>query len=289
MQEIIAFNEAFSGLGLMVGPVLGAGFFYIAGYQGMFYLLTAVFLLGAWLVFALISVDKPYVITDEADNKVTALLIKKEILVNCLPLVFAMAAVGFCDTVIAPHLAQYGLTPPQIGILWALSDSGYALFSCFLANALDMFNLKKVNLAGLALVSFSYWLLGPWDLLFPSSPLFTMVGLTLVAATLALLYISSLPNLISVSTDQLALIKDDILIDSLSGIASSATSLGEVLGPLVAGVAVDVVGVSEAGGVLGCAGFACCGVYYLLGMRGTRGKKSLIQPEVELSDPNSSK
>ena len=289
MQEIIAFNEAFSGLGLMIGPVLGAGFYYLAGYQGMFYLLTLVFLLGAWLVFTLISVDKPYVITDEADNQVTSLLMKKEILVNCMPLVFAMAAVGFCDTVIAPHLAQYGLTPPQIGILWALSDSGYALFSCFLANSLDMFDLKKVNLVGLALASFSYWLLGPWDVLLPASPLFTMVGLTLVAVTLALLYISSLPNLISVSTDQLALIKDDILIDSLSGIASSATSLGEVLGPLVAGVAVDIGGVSQAGGVLGSTGFACCGLYYLLGMRAARSRKPLIHAEIELSDPSSSK
>lgn len=285
MNEIIAFNEVFSGLGLMVGPVIGAGFYYLTGYQGMFYLLTLVFLFGASAVYSLVGPDKPYVITDEAKNNVLSLLKRKEILVNCLPLVYSMAGVGFCDTVIAPHLAQYGLTPPQIGILWALSDSGYAIFSCFLADSLHRFRLKRVNLLGLAIVSGSYWLLGPWELVLPESPVFTMIGLTLVAVTLAMLYISSLPNLINVATSELDLTKDDILIDSLSGIASSSASLGEVLGPLVAGVTVDLVGVSEAGGLVGCAGFVCCGVYYLVAIKAAKTRTTLFTAELELTDP----
>lgn len=263
MNEVIAFNEVFSGVGLMVGPVVGAGFYTLVGYRGMFYCLALVFVLGAWGMLALLEADKDYYVASEGSNTLTKMAGKKEILINCLPLVYSMAAIGFCDTVIAPHLQGFGLTQVEIGFLWALSDTGYAIFSCFLAKTLDWFNLKRVNLTGLALAVLSYWLLGPWEALFPATPLLTMVGLTLISVSVALHYVAALPNLVQVATRDLGLAKDDILIDSLSGIVSSANSLGEVIGPLAAGWLVDEVGVSTAGGVQGVAGVAITVVYVL--------------------------
>ena len=274
MNEIIALNEVFSGLGLMIGPVVGSAFYYLAGYRGMFYLLGLVFVAGAWVIYALLEADKDYVVLDENTNKITAMILHKEILVNCLPLVYSMAAIGFCDTVIAPHLHEYGLSQIEIGFLWALSDTGYAISSLFLAKTLEWFNLKRVNLTGLVVAFLSYWLLGPWEAIFPKSPLLTMIGLTLISVSVALHYVAALPNLVKVATEDLELPKDDILIDSLSGIVSSANSLGEVIGPLVAGLLVDEMDVSQAGGVQGTAGVLLTAIYLLYYLFGRDSQKT---------------
>ena len=268
MNEIIASNEVSSGIGLMVGPAVGAGFYFLTGYQGMFNMLSVIFVTGAVVVYVFVGKDTPYVIVDEeGKNNVSSLLKRKEILVNCFPFVYAMAEAGFCDAVIAPHLAIFGFAPPEIGILWALSDCGYVIFSLVIANSVHRFELKRVNLVALGIVSMSYWLLGPWELLLPRFSFFTVAGQTILAAVLAMLNITILPTLLNVAVSELDLTKDDILIDSLAGIASGAAYLGEVLGPLIAGVTVDFVGVSEAGGIVGCAGFFFCGIFYLLTMK----------------------
>lgn len=284
MNEIIAFTEAISGLGLMVGPVIGSGFCYLAGYQGMFYCLAGVFLVGGFVVYRFVSVDHPYVVADEDENRITALCYRGELIINCLPLVFSMAAVGFCDTVIAPHLEKNALTSEEIGVLWALADSGYAIVSCFLAQSLGLFDLKKVNIAGLAMVFIAYWLLGPWEVLFPQSPTLTIIGLTVISISVALLYIAALPNLINVAVEECGMTKDDILIDSLSGMVSSATSLGEILGPLTAGLIADYFDVPQAGGIMGLVGAGLTALYwcYCVSELRSRQRRKAVE-ETELS------
>jgi len=240
-----------------------------------------VFLVGSVCLRLIFDKDKEYVLLDEGSNSVSAIYFRKEILLNCLPLAVTTAAVCFADTVIAPHLETYGMTSVNIALLWGLTDLGYPVVSCYLAKYLGKFDLKKLNFVGILLTMASYWLFGPWEVLFPPSLPVIIVGLSLIAIAAAIHYIVALPLLIRVATVDLRLAKDDILIDSLSSLISTTNSLGEVVGPLLAGLTVDWIGIADAGGMHGIAVglFACAYLVYVV--KSAQGKGGLSEELTE--------
>lgn len=277
INEIISVTEICSGLGLILGPFVGAGLYWLAGYQGMFYGLAVIFLVGSFSLYLIFQSDKDYLLLDEGENSVTSLYFRKEILLNCLPLTLTVAAVCFTDTVIAPHLETYGMNSVKIALLWGVTDLTYPLVSCYLAKYMDKFDLKRLNFAGMIITMASYWLFGPWEVLFPPFLPVIITGLTLISVSAAIHYIVALPNLIDVAVTDLGLMRDDVLIDTLSSLTSAATSFGEMMGPLLAGAMTDWIGIPDAGGAhgVGVGLFAC--IYFLYILKSRSAKSPLRQ------------
>lgn len=263
MNELIALTETFSGFGLVAGPAIGAGLYVIAGYEGVFLGLGLLFLAGSVLIYFLLHSDKPYLIAESESHSLVSLILKYPIMINCLPVLFSMIAIGFCDTVMGPHFETFSLSPLEVGFLWAIADTGYLVVSLVLAKTLDHVNLRMVNLAGIVVVAVAYWMLGPWDVVLPRMLGLVVIGLGLISVAIAAHYIAALPNLILVAEEELHFTKDDLLIDALSALVASSTFLGEVLGPVLAGYLADLYGVEFSGGLFGIAE-AAIGLLYLL-------------------------
>jgi hypothetical protein len=80
----------------------------------------------------------------------------------------------------------------------------------------------------------------------------------------AIAYIIAVPILVEVATEELGLLCDDTLTDGLSSVAATYMSLGEVMGPLLAGGLISQLGFEAAGTVMGCAGVGVMAAYLLI-------------------------
>lgn len=139
----------------------------------------------------------------------------------------------------------------------------YMATSYYLARRLSHFPLKVVLVVGIVLSLTSFFLMGPSKWLPHTLPL-VIVGTMCVSMGVAITYIVAMPNLVEVATEELGLPCDDSLTDGLSSVATTFMSLGEVMGPLLAGGLVSQLGFEVAGTVMGGAGVGVLGCYLLI-------------------------
>ena len=139
----------------------------------------------------------------------------------------------------------------------------YMATSYYLARRLSHFPLKVVLVVGLGLSLTSFFLMGPSKWLPHSWPI-VIVGVVCVSMGVATTYIVAMPNLVEVATEELGLVCDDSLTDGLGSVATTFMSLGEVVGPLLAGGLVSQLGFEMAGTVMGVAGVGVMGAYLFI-------------------------
>lgn len=115
MNEIFGMVEFFGGLGLMVSPVAGSGAYYLMGFQGVFWLMTGVFVLAVPVIFCSLGPDRAYRSQGSPSSKPIRLMLRPRILFSSLSLAYSLAAIGYFDASIAPHLLTFNLTQIEIG------------------------------------------------------------------------------------------------------------------------------------------------------------------------------
>lgn len=99
----------------MVSPVAGSGAYYLVGFQGVFWLMTGLFVIAVPVIFCSLGPDRAYRSQGSSSSKPCGLLFRPRILSSSLCLSYSMAAIGYFDASIAPHLLTFGLTQIQIG------------------------------------------------------------------------------------------------------------------------------------------------------------------------------
>ena len=254
MNEILGLCEFYSGLGLMVGPVVGSSLFYFAGFQGLFYSLAVVFLLTAPLIYKWLGPDRPYKEGSIVEEQPGLLCFR--IIVNAMALGYSMAMIGFLDTAIAPHLSTYGVREEIIGVILACTDCAYTLSSFTLSKVLKYLPLLWVLAFGLLVSSVAFYLMGPWEYLFPAELSLVILGMACLSMGLGVILVATLPALVEVAVIHMGIENSDKLSDDLSGLATSFMSLGEVVGPLLGGLMVDLYGFNDGAAIMGGMGMA---------------------------------
>lgn len=252
ISEILGLCEFYSGLGLMIGPVIGSSLFYLAGFKGLFFTLAGVFLVTTPLIYRWLGQDREYSEGSEEDSQGN--LMSFRIIVNVMALGYSMAMIGFLDTAIAPHLSSYGVSEEMIGIILACTDCAYTLSSFTLSKILDYLPLLWVLSFGLLLSSVAFYLMGPWEYIFPQDLGLVILGMACLSMGLGVILVATLPSLVEVAVTYMGLEKTDKLSDDLSGLTTSFMSLGEVAGPLLGGLLVDIFGFNDGAAVMGGAG-----------------------------------
>lgn len=255
LNEVLGMIEFASGLGLMVGPALGAFVYYFLGFRGVFWSLSVLFILSAPVIYCGLGPDRGYIQSGETSEGVNVYT-SPRLVVNSLAMGYAMALISFFDTAIAPHLMEYGVATVDIGIILAASDCGYTLMSLILSKILHLLSLKWVLVTGLILACTAYTLMGPWPWLYPQELWVVILGIACLSVSLGIVVVSTMPNLVKVATVVLGMPNDDPLADALSsknyaGMLATYMSLGEVVGPLLGGYLVDVWGFANGAAVMG--------------------------------------
>lgn len=246
LNEVLGMIEFSAGLGMMVGPAVGSLVYSFLGFMGVFLALAGLYIATIPVLYFWLGPDREYaesICTNQTMNVYT----NSRLVVNCLVMGYAMSLISFFDAAIAPHLASFGLTTVEIGLILALTDAGYTVVSLVLSRVLRYMELKWVLSTGLLLGALAYCLIGPWGLLIPVRLWIVIGGIVCLSMSMGIVAVTIMPNLVKVATVSLGFANDDPLADALSskdqvGMLATYMSLGEVMGPLLGGYMVDTWG-----------------------------------------------
>ncbi|XP_066143495.1 MFS-type transporter SLC18B1-like [Euwallacea fornicatus] len=228
--------ETFIGLGLSAGPGIGGLLYAVGGFSLPFYVSGSIAIVIAVVNMFVLPQPKKEVL--EKGGSLINLLRLPSVFVTCVMTVVVAVSVSFLDPTLEPHLREkFGLSPSQVGLLFVLSAATYGISSPIMGWIGDKTNSYVALMSSGLLGSFLMLLfLGP-------SPIFSFIegSLWLNAVTLGILGIFAAMTLIPTYQHIIDNALEEGFPDCLSthsaisGLWSSAYSLGEVIGPIMGG------------------------------------------------------
>mmetsp|Transcript_14161 Transcript_14161/g.14224 ORF Transcript_14161/g.14224 Transcript_14161/m.14224 type:complete len:155 (+) Transcript_14161:758-1222(+) len=96
-------------------------------------------------------------------------------------------------------------------------------------------------------------MIGPWVWILGSASTFPTIGMCLIAFGGSLGYVTPLPYMLD-EADDLGIAEKTNIYDALSGLFNMSVSLGEIIGPLAAGIFVEISGFANSCLIMGLLG-----------------------------------
>lgn len=114
----------------------------------------------------------------------------------------------------------------------------------------------------------AYLMMAPWEAILPKELWVVLVSLPIMGLGQAMIYsknylVPTYPHLIRSASEDYGYAHDDILVDALSGLSNIACDVGEIIGPIFAGVMADIIGMENTGVIVAFSCFAYAGVYLI--------------------------
>ena len=177
----------------------------------------------------------------------------------------------------------------MVGILFGVCTFTYFLASLFESKISHCCLPQITILIGILGTSASFFLIGPWELVFGSRLIPVVVGLGSLGISGAFMYskkylVPATGMIIKQATTEYGLKYDDRLLDSISALTNFFCNLGEASGPLVAGFLSNEIGFSNGCCLIGVISLAFCVVYVLVFWGCSNSKGTRTMPITEYID-----
>lgn len=234
LEEVIALFEMVAGIGMMVGPVIAGLLYGYVGFRWIFYGMGIMFLCILPGAFTITEPER-FDMEQEVEVSVFTMCAYKEILLDAGAVAYVIMCLGVMETYVSTHLIAEGLSIEEVGLAFATDPAAYTVCCYVYGKLLKTMNLRRVIQAGLLLGVLSSLLMGPPYPL-PASGVSVVLGMTVMGTAIASVYVPALPHMIA-AAEALGFYVDDRLNDALSSVATGSFSLGEMLGPVLGGVA----------------------------------------------------
>ncbi|CAL1297558.1 unnamed protein product [Larinioides sclopetarius] len=237
---IFSITETCIGVGMSIGPAIGAALFSVGGFSLPFFVLGGFVVLTVPLCWYLLrNVEDPAVVlTPSVSYK--KLLSMPHVIVVCFILIIASQAQGFIDPTLEPHMRQYNLGKGAIGFLFFLMSGVYAISSPLIGwISGKMKNKYPIMIFGLLLITLSMLLIGPSKFLpIQGSIWLSLVALAMFGFSFAAAYVPTFESMFIAALN--GGLEDDLnTYCVVSGLWTSVYSLGEVTGPSLGGILSD--------------------------------------------------
>lgn len=237
--------ETFFGLGLIVGPTVGGALYELGGYTLPFAAMGGVLLVAATITTCCLPSEGAEASTESQASRGQFLAAIKipSIFLTCCAIISASISIGFLQATLEPHLRSLDLTPVQMGLMFILNGSTYALLAPFWGMMCDKYLSPRTLITfGATVVVVSFTFIGPVP--------FLHLKLSLALCIVSLIVHGVGFGAVLVSTfagahrDAIANgFPDDLGTYGLvSGIWTSTFALGCFIGPSAGGVLMDYVG-----------------------------------------------
>ena len=262
----VAFMELLTGLGLMLGPLLGGVLFELGGYQCPFYVMSAIFIIATPFILKRLPSDKQL---HEDEEKKTLHLSKffkdRKIMFLYVLLILPNCGISFLEPTLAHHLSDYTSNQLFIALLFSVGTITYALTIPLISLLHKDYNKKTVLIFGTLICSLSYIFIGPYEGIgLPPRLWITIVGLSLMGIGCAFTLVPSIPEFIYIGSEIYPDEKEGVG-DMASGLYNSAYSAGILIGPLVGGALDEKIGFGSAEGLYSMVSFGILMLYVAFG------------------------
>ncbi|KAI8508605.1 hypothetical protein Bbelb_137040 [Branchiostoma belcheri] len=167
VAKVMGTLEIFVGLGMMAGPPIGGVLYNLGGFKLPFFAVGGL-MFGCCAVLAALI---PTQIDDEQGGKKDVSLLDflkiPSVILACEITVVGYVVINYLEPVIQPYLAkEFSVTPPQVGLLFLLLASVYAVCAPVWGWLADKKNVVRTMMAlGLLVLSVGALLVGPSPLL----------------------------------------------------------------------------------------------------------------------------
>lgn len=231
--------ETFVGLGMTVGPALGAALYALQGYKLPFLLLGGFMILMVPLNMVLLPAQISGV--QVKSGSIIQLLKLPTVVIMCVVVVVQASAWSFLDPFLEPQLrGNFSLSTETVGLVFLMMSATYGIFCPVWGWVADRWEHTSIMMfCGMILSSIALLLLGPTELLpFIDNYLWlNMLSLILLGVAMALAIIPTFQSMMDYAID--AGFEDGISTYSVvSGLWAASYSLGDFVGPSLGGVLV---------------------------------------------------
>ena len=156
---------------------------------------------------------------------------------------------GYLSAVIELHLLTFNLSVAISGFCYGICTVVYFLASLFEEKFIQVSNAKFVIYFGIILTSISFILIGPWELLFPRNIEIVCIGLGLLGFSGSLMYsniylVPTTSQIINNSVNVYGYKYNDLLLDGIASLTNFFSNIGEIFGPIFAGLLSEYFGYS---------------------------------------------
>ena len=156
----MGFYEISTGLGMIVGPLMGGWLYSIGGFPLPFYVVGAMMLFGALINFFLV----PKIETSEMESGSVLDVIKSPgILITSVMQLITWSGMDFNIPFLEPLLSNSGITSNEVvvGILFMIMAVCYIVTSPIAGIISDKYSSKGTMVFGNLMIGISYAILGP--------------------------------------------------------------------------------------------------------------------------------
>jgi len=266
VEKKIAFMELITGLGLMLGPLLGGALYLLGGYQCPFYTLSGIFIVASPFILKKLPSDK--LINEEKKMNplhLSKFFLNRKVVMCFLLMMLPNCGISFLEPTLANHLTEFTSSDFLISLLFSVGTLTYAL-TIPLINLMDKnYNKKTALIFGTIVCSISYIFLGPYGGFGLQSELWIIImGLCIMGVGAAFCLVPSIPEFINLGSEIYPDDKEGVG-DMASGLFNSAYSAGILIGPLVGGALDEKIGFANAEALYSLVTLGILGSYIVLG------------------------
>ena len=255
-QKYLPAAEFFGGIGLTIGPTLGAASYQVLGFTGIALVAAAPFVLLVVLVVVFVKPGSSLE-TSSSEFRLSGLLKNTNIILDAVLLVYVNTCITFLDPSLGPYLDSLGYSVSTIGVAFLMSCLGYCVTCLVLSFTIDKLDIKLLQSVSLVVCSLMVALVPSW---YQTGPVLTFAALACIGVALACPFSATMTAMAEIA--QIAgFKKTDQLQDAISGIFTFAFSIGDIAGPLVSGFMVHWLSFETSMLVMSCVGLVLSCVY----------------------------
>ena len=237
--------ETFFGVGLIVGPTVGGALYELGGYTLPFAAMGGVLLAAATATACFLPSEGAEASPESQTSRGNffAAIKVPSISLACIAIISASISIGFLQATLEPHLRPLSLTPVQMGLMFILNGSTYALLAPFWGMMCDKYLSPRTLITfGAVVVALAFTFIGPM----PFLPMKLSLALCIVSLIIHGIGFGAVLVSTFAGAHRDALthgFPDDLGTYGLvSGIWTSTFALGCFIGPSAGGVLMDYIG-----------------------------------------------
>mmetsp|Transcript_12002 Transcript_12002/g.22944 ORF Transcript_12002/g.22944 Transcript_12002/m.22944 type:complete len:431 (+) Transcript_12002:228-1520(+) len=236
--KAVGLMEMFTGLGIIVGPIITAALYTVIGPFWAFMVMAGLIYVTVIPAFFMLGKERPYVISSQIVQERRGLLKDPVVLADITCLFVGLLGIGFTDLMLTSYIVSMGASTSTAAMVYILSCITYAIASPIASYIPESVDRRFLIFLGNLLTFVSYYLIGT----IPPAPeqiWVVAIGVGVMGVALAMVIVSAYPHLLFYCSNVLGIPHDDILSDTISSYAVAANGLGMVTGPIMSGILVE--------------------------------------------------